>query len=201
MGAFEEVAETPEDSDARLLAWSIAGDGSAFRQLYDRHAAAVHAYLSRRVGRHESDDLLSEVWFRAYRARHGYDGRSANARPWLYGIARNVMLEHWRRRLTAGTVPAALGGLDPWPDVDARLDAQIALAHLRETLSRLSEDEREVLLLVVWEQLSPSEAAIALGIPPGTARSRLHRARTALREALLVPVDPSFCSATRRSDP
>ena len=66
---------------------------------------------------------------------------------------------------------------DPWPEVDARLDAEALGASLRRAVLALSEDEREVLLLVAWEHLTPTEAAVTLGIPPGTARSRLHRAR------------------------
>jgi RNA polymerase sigma-70 factor (ECF subfamily) len=71
---------------------------------------------------------------------------------------------------------------DPWPDADSRIDAATQRDALGHALAMLSEDDREVLLLVTWEQLSPAEAAVALAIPPGTARSRLHRARALLRE-------------------
>jgi DNA-directed RNA polymerase specialized sigma24 family protein len=68
--------------------------------------------------------------------------------------------------------------------VDTRLDAAAQLAGLRRALGRLTEADREVLLLVSWEGLTPAEAAVAVGIPPGTARSRLHRARTVMRQLL-----------------
>jgi RNA polymerase sigma-70 factor (ECF subfamily) len=152
--------------------------------LFWRHGPAVHAYLARRTGRQHADDLLGEVWLRAFKGRANYDSRWPDARPWLYGIARNVLRAHWRR---AGRPEgASVEGLasDPWPDADSRLDAAAALETLRHILAALPEDEREVLLLVTWEQLTPAEVAVTLGIPPGTARSRLHRALSDLRQAM-----------------
>ena len=168
------------ETDEQLLGWSKADDPAAFIELFWRHGAAVHAYLARRTGREDADDLLSEVWLRAFKGRGSYDCRYPDARPWLYGIARNVLRAHWREaaRPLAFTEEAAV---DPWSDADRRLDAAAQVEMLRPTLATLSEDEREVLLLVVWEQLAPAEVAVTLGIPQGTARSRLHRALSALR--------------------
>jgi RNA polymerase sigma-70 factor (ECF subfamily) len=73
---------------------------------------------------------------------------------------------------------------DPWGDADDRLDAARAATALERALGSLSEDYREILLLVAWEQLSPAEIAQSLQLPPGTVRSRLHRARSALKECL-----------------
>ncbi len=73
---------------------------------------------------------------------------------------------------------------DPWDDVVDRLDSTAQAGALLPALRALPPDERDVLLLVAWEQLTPAEAAEVLGIPPGTARSRLHRARAALRPVL-----------------
>lgn len=175
------------DSDALLLRKAASGNPAAFPDLLRRHGQAIHAYLARRVGRDAADDLLSEVFVRAYAARRHYDERSHDARPWLYGIARNVLREHWRR---AGAMEASaeLFGVadseDPWPDVDSRLDAAARLSGLRSALAQLGSSERDVLLLVTWEGLTPTEAAVALGIPAGTARSRLHRARSVMRQLL-----------------
>jgi RNA polymerase sigma factor (sigma-70 family) len=176
------------DSDASLVRMAASGHAPAFSELMRRHSQAIHAYLSRRAGREAADDLLGEVLLRAYAARRRYDERWADARPWLYGIARNALREHWRRSAAGrqGREPliylAAVE--DPWPDVDSRLDAAARRAGLRQALGRLAEADREVLLLVSWEGLSPAEVAVAVGIPPGTARSRLHRARTVMRQLL-----------------
>jgi len=173
------------DSDAALVAMTASGRASAFQELLRRHGQAIYAYLARRSSRDAADDLLSEVFLRAYAARAHYDQRWPDARPWLYGIARNVLREHWRRD---GMIEQAGHSLedapaqDPWPDVDARLDALARLLCVRRALAQLAPCDREVLLLVTWEGLTPAEAAVALGIPQGTARSRLHRARAAMRK-------------------
>jgi RNA polymerase sigma factor (sigma-70 family) len=173
-----------QESDASLVGRAVAGDPAAFVELLRRHDQAVHAYLARRSGRCDADDLLSEVWLRAFEGRAGYDGRWPDARPWLYGIARNVLRSHWRR-LGRPQLPADAASSDPWPEVDARIDAAAQLAALRRALAALAPDDRGVLLLLVtWEGMAPAEVAVALGIPQGTARSRLHRARASVRRQL-----------------
>jgi RNA polymerase sigma factor (sigma-70 family) len=211
------------ETDGVLIERSARGRPDAFVEVVRRHEVAVHAYLARRAGRQAADDLLGEVWVRAFGGRAGFDPAHSDARPWLYGIARNVLRAHWRAagsgrsgdqagragRLAAGVVGAADGGgavgaadgggavgavdrggavgvVDPWDDVIDRLDSAAA-ARTREMVGAvcaLPPEEREVLLLVAWEQLTPAQAALVLGIPPGTARSRLHRARAALRPVL-----------------
>lgn len=168
------------DTDGTLIEQSVRGRPEAFVEVVSRHEVAVHGYLARRAGREAADDLLAEVWVRAFGARGGYDPGFADALPWLYGIARNVLREHWRAAARAGHLPAETAA-DPWDEVVARLDSAAQAQKLASALRTLPPNDRDVLLLVAWEQLTPAEAALALGIPPGTARSRLHRARTALR--------------------
>jgi len=173
-----------DDADERA-GTSDRDDPAAFVALFWRHGPAVHAYLSRRAGRQDADDLLSEVWLRAFTGRA--DRRSPEALPWLYGIARNVLSAHWRRQARPRAHAELSDELDPWADADARVDATAQRATIDRVLATLSKDEREVLLLVVWEQLTPAEVAAVLGLPQGTARSRLHRALTTLREATAHP--------------
>ena len=161
-----------------------------FVSLFWCHGPAVHAYLSRRAGGQAADDLLEEVWVRAFRSRDRYDDRLP-ALAWLYGIARNVLLHHFRSEQSVRTNDTGrreVGEPDPWDAVDDHLDARRTVSGLAEALAALSGDDREVLLLVAWEQLTPAEAAVVLGIPQGTARSRLHRARTQLRGHLEASV-------------
>jgi RNA polymerase sigma factor (sigma-70 family) len=170
-------------TDSMLIGRSLRGSPDAFVEVVQRHEAAIHGYLARRAGYQAADDLLGEVWVRAFEARRGYDFGYDVARPWLYGIARNVLREHWRA--VQKTDPAAPPDtFDPWDEITDRLDSAARVRPLLSALRDLPPAEREVLLLVAWEQLTPTEAAAALGIPPGTARSRLHRARTALRLVL-----------------
>jgi RNA polymerase sigma factor (sigma-70 family) len=172
--------------DGALIERSVRGRPDAFVEVVQRHEAAVHAFLARRAGRQAADDLLGEVWLRAFAARAGYDPARAGARPWLYGIARNVLRAHWRARPHPG-VAAEPESADPWDDVVDRLDSATQAQTLVSALRALPVPERDVLLLVAWEQLTPAEAAVVLGVPQGTVRSRLHRARAALRPLLEEP--------------
>jgi RNA polymerase sigma-70 factor (ECF subfamily) len=175
-------------SDAELIGRSLAGDPEAFVEVIYRHEAAVGAYLARRAGREAAEDLLGEVWVAAFESRAAYDRSFDGARPWLYGVALNRLRRHWRSRPAEEPVPdmtRLATGWDPWPTVDARVDTQ---AVLRAALARLKPEEREVLTLVAWEDLTVADAARVLGMPAGTGRRLLHQARTALRNAPEVAV-------------
>jgi RNA polymerase sigma factor (sigma-70 family) len=170
-------------SDAELIGRSLAGDGEAFMEVIRRHEGAVGAYLARRVGREAAEDLLGDVWMAAFESRKSYDRSFTEARPWLYGVALNRLRHYWRSRPAEDLVPdvtSMVTGWDPWPAVDARVDTQ---AVLRTALAMLRPEEREVLTLVAWEDLTVADAARVLGLPAGTARRLLHQARMALRSA------------------
>ncbi|TDD63596.1 RNA polymerase sigma factor, partial [Actinomadura darangshiensis] len=141
----------------------------------------VGAYLVRRVGREAAEDLLGEVWVAALTSRKSYDRSFPDARPWLFGVAHNVLRRHWRSRpaevLRANVTDTAW---DPWGAVDERVDGE---AVLRRALALLGAQQREILTLVAWEDLTVADAGRAIGIPPGTARRHLHEARMALRSA------------------
>ncbi|MCW2543620.1 MAG: putative polymerase subfamily sigma factor [Frankiales bacterium] len=151
--------------------------------VYERHAPAVFRYLARRTGASAAEDLLGDVFAAAVAARmtvHRHD--SGSALPWLYGIAGNVVRAHLRRSTPHGQVdrtPAV-----DWDAVDARIDAGARRQELRTALDALTDAERELLLLVAWDGLTPTEAAEALGLTPVAARSRLHRARSRAQAAL-----------------
>jgi RNA polymerase sigma factor (sigma-70 family) len=173
------------DTDADLIDRSARGQPDAFVAVVERHEVAVHGFLARRAGGQVADDLLAEVWLRAFSGRAGYDTSRDDARPWLYGIARNVLRAHWRvtarqRRVVADGLPD-----DPWDEVIDRLDSAAGARALEPALRALPSAELEVLLLVAWEQLTPAEVAVVTGVPQGTVRSRLHRARAALRLSLV----------------
>jgi RNA polymerase sigma factor (sigma-70 family) len=170
-------------SDAELIGWSLAGDAGAFVEVVRRHETAVGAYLVRRAGPEAAKDLLSEVWLAAFGSRGSYDRSFPDARPWLFGVARNTLRRHWRSLPAEQSLPdmADLGaGWDPWPGVDERLDGAVAL---HAAVMGLRPAEREVLTLVVWEDLSVADAARVLGIPSGSAYRYLHQARLTLRTA------------------
>lgn len=191
--AHKQVVTTPARSatDAEILGRSRV-DATAFGELFDRHAVAVHRFLARRVDPRVADDLLSEVFLRALEGRiRVQPHESGSALPWLYGIARNVVRGHLRSR-DRPVVDTEDEHVD-WDAVDERLDADALAPDLRRAMSTLTTLEREVLLLVSWEQLSIGEAATVLGITTTAARSRLHRARARAAVALAaMPNEPHF---------
>ncbi|MFH9616863.1 RNA polymerase sigma factor [Streptomyces pratensis] len=171
-----------------------------FAGLYDRHAADIHRYTTRRLGEGAADDITAETFLVAFRTRARYDPSRRLARPWLYGIAANLIGKHRRSEVRALRALARTG-VDPvaasWSE---RSDDRIAVqAPLAGALAALSPGERHVLLLFAWADLGYQEVADALGIPLGTVRSRLNRARRKVSEALHT--DPAFTSAGQELNP
>lgn len=181
------------DTDEDVLRRSLA-TGSEFEPLVERHAKSLHAYLSRRVP-DAADDLLSEVWLAAYAGRKNYQPERGPVRGWLFGIARNVLSAHLRRQQPR-QMAAARVETDNWDAVDDRLDASRAAPGLFAAVRDLPRHEKELLLLVALDGLSPTEAATALGIPAATARSRLYRARARIQQHL----DDHATHSTRLAD-
>jgi RNA polymerase sigma factor (sigma-70 family) len=174
-------------TDAEIIA-SSGPDPGQFALIFDRHFAAIHRYLHRRVGRELAEDLAAETFAVALRRRAGYDPHRADARPWLFGIAANLLRHHRRterRQLVAyartGADRVSEGGFEA---ADERVDADAAGPALAGALGALKPWDREVLLLHAWADLTYQEIADALSIPVGTVRSRLARARGRVRELL-----------------
>ncbi|MFJ3302022.1 RNA polymerase sigma factor [Streptomyces sp. NPDC086549] len=169
----------------------------AFAMIFDRYADDIHRYIARRLGSDTADDLMAETFVIAFQRRRRYDPSHMHARPWLYGIATNLIGRHRRneaRRLRALSRMASLssgrehaGHAGPEDRITDRLSAGEAPGTLAGALAELPARHRDVLLVIAWGELDYAEAAQALGIPVGTVRSRLHRARTKLRRALGGP--------------
>lgn len=177
------VEGTPQDwQDAEVLAAARVRP-ELLGVIFERHAVAVHRFLAWRVGREAADDLLGDVFVAAVEARlRVQPHESGSALPWLFGIARNAVRAHVRRRAPVPGWPA--NDVCDWAAVDARVDAAARRDELRTAMTSLTEDEREVLLLVAWDGLSPAEAARVLGITPEASRTRLRRARVRAQRAL-----------------
>jgi RNA polymerase sigma factor (sigma-70 family) len=187
--AVAELAElrAAPESDAAVIERSRR-DPERFAEVFDRHYAEIHGYVSRRLGASLADDVASETFLTAFARRCRYDVAYADARPWLFGIASNLVFRHHRAELRRYRALARTGEAQT-ADGDAervagRLDAERLRGRLAAALLEIAPGERDVLLLVAWAQLSCEEAARALGIKAGTARSRLHRARRTTREVL-----------------
>jgi RNA polymerase sigma factor (sigma-70 family) len=188
-----EAAQTELDAlagsttDAELIERSWH-QPERFAEVFDLHYAEIHGYVARRLGPALADDLASETFLIGFGRRRRYDLSYPDARPWLYGIASNLISRHRRAEVRRYRALARAGRVradEPEADgIVPRLDAEALRGRLAAALADLAARDREVLLLVAWAQLSCEEAAQALGIPGGTARSRLHRARQRTRAAL-----------------
>lgn len=159
----------------------------AFAVIFDRHFQAVHRYLARRAGSGPADDLASSTFTLAFERRQRFRGEATSARPWLFGIATNLLRNQRRAERRA---LMALGSLTP-PE-SSGLGEPSDLARLGRLLAGLNRQQRDVLLLYAWEDLTYEEIGQALGIPVGTVRSRLARARSRLRSILTD--EPSLSS-------
>jgi RNA polymerase sigma-70 factor (ECF subfamily) len=166
-----------------------ADAGALLERLYDEHARGLHRYLARRLDPASADDLVAETFLQAWEQRERYEPERATVRAWMYGIATNLLRRHARSevrglRATAREVGRAHVADGTDTVAVARADASVSARKLGSALAELRQEERDVLLLVAWAGLRPAEVADALGIEAGTVRSRLHRARSALRTHL-----------------
>jgi RNA polymerase sigma factor (sigma-70 family) len=172
--------------DAALIARSICAP-ECFALLFDRHGPAIHSYVARRLGPDAADDLTAEVFLIAFQRRGTYDTAYADARPWLYGIATNLVGRRRRDEVRRLRAIARSGGDSPAESfaeqVTDRVAAQAIRGRLASALGRLSRGQRDVLLLTA-RGLSCQEIAVAIGVPRGTAASRLARARRKVRAEL-----------------
>ena len=190
-------------TDAEVIARSLESS-AAFGELFDRHATTMFRYFVRRVGPDEADSLLGELFRIAFEKRSGFDTERAEARPWLYGIASNLLARHRQgeaRRLdaTARLVNTAMAASDGFAEVDARLDAPRRWADVAAAIATLPQGERDTLLLFAWEGMPYDQIATALDVPVGTVRSRLNRARGRVRE-LVGASEEEQMTATLRPD-
>ncbi len=172
-------------TDSEIIQRSLQ-QPAAFADLFDRHARAVNAFATYRVGRHAAEDVLSETFLVAFRRRADFDTDVESAAPWLLGIASRLIRRHralearqWRSFAASISQQEhlSLGGLE---DAMSRLDAEREVEMLRARIAALAPRDRETLLLYAWQGMSYDEVAAALGVPVGTVRSRLNRVRRRL---------------------
>lgn len=189
MAAVMRIAGEPgtEVTDAEIIRLS-AREPELFAEIFDRYYAEIHGYVARRLGPGLADDVAAETFLIAFDRRGRYDVAHPFARPWLYGIASNLLSRHHRAEIRqykaltrVGVDEATDGHVD---QIEGRVDAESTRGLLAAALAAIPAKDRDVLLLVAWAGLSGEEAARALGVPAGTARSRLHRARKKVRAAL-----------------
>jgi RNA polymerase sigma-70 factor (ECF subfamily) len=157
---------------------------TVIQQLHDEHAAALWGYCLRLTGhdRARAEDVTQETLLRAWRHFSVLDESQGSVRAWLFTVARNLVVDEWRSRrsrseVTVAEVPEVV---DPRDQTDQQLLSWV----VAEAVTTLSADHRAVLLECYYRGASVAEAAVRLGVPEGTVKSRTHYALRALRLAL-----------------
>jgi RNA polymerase sigma-70 factor (ECF subfamily) len=185
------VEAVPSDLDCLALSLS---EPQAFKPIFDRHFGAVHRYLHRRAGRDLADELAAETFALAFE-RRATCRAEGSVLPWLFGIATNLLHRCWRaerRQLRA----YGRSGVDLWVDYEdeatARVDSLALDAELARALAAMRPRQRDALLLYALADLSYEEIGLVLGVPVGTVRTWLHRAREAAQRVLTADVNPSL---------
>lgn len=174
-----------ELSDGELILASL-GEPERFGLIFDRHFSSVFGFIGAAVRPDSVADIAAEVFARAFEQRRRYNSEYRSARPWLLGIASNLVADHYRKRAREErayrqTLTREVGSHTFEDDSSERVDAERMSPLLLRALRELRSEEVSVVVLFVVEGLSYREIASVLAIPEGTVRSRLSRARVRLR--------------------
>jgi len=172
------------DDRAQLAAWR-GGDGEAGQALVERHYGSVLRFFRTKAGE-DTDDLVQQTFLRAVEHADRFRGESS-FRSFLFGIARNVLFEHIRRKVRDGRASPDFGVssiLDLDPRASTLLFQRAEERALVQALQHMPVEVQIVVELYYWEELSVGEVAAAVDVPPGTVKSRLHRGRDLLRKAM-----------------
>lgn len=188
MGVRDEAEQI---TDSALMALTLTDPGR-FALIFDKYFTTIHCYLARRVGPDVAEDLAGDVFRVAFERRGSFDPQYESVRPWLYGIATNLVHNANRseqRRLRALRLAGAAAyvrvGHDALERASERLDAELVMERVASAVGELTQGDRDALILFAVEGLSYAEVAAALAVPVGTVRSRISRARHRLRELLV----------------
>ncbi len=174
-------------SDGALWDRAVNGNPESFGELFERHARSVYNHCFRRTASWaDAEELTSAVFVEAWRRRHDVRPIGESARPWLLGVANNLLRNHRRslrrHRAALARLPGPPPEPDPADDVTGRLADERQMRRVLALVALLPDRDQEVLALCAWSELTYQEAATVLDVPVGTVRSRLARARARLAE-------------------
>ncbi len=188
-----------DEADLTLLDRWRAGDNQAGTQLFRRHLAAIHRFFSTKAEPDAVDELVQDTFLACLRKRDNFRGDSS-FRTFLFGIARLELFAHWRGKRTR-EVPVDFDEISVaalTTSVGTKLDRREGHARMLDALRQLPVEQQLLLELAYWEKLDGTELAVIFAVEPATIRSRLFRAREALRATLSS--DPSLPASAPTSD-
>lgn len=183
----EPIEELTSDADVIAAA---SKEPRAFAPIFERHFDAIYRYVYQRVGPENADDVTAEVFEIALRKCADYTPTHHSARPWLYGIAAKVAWGHHRSTTSRRRAHLRLASSSDIPETgiatgaQQRVDAAALGNTLRELVKQLPERDQHILHLSLTAEMSAKDIADTIGAPAATVRSRMHRIRKHLRNAL-----------------
>lgn len=176
-----------QKGDAELVA-RFRRDPDQFTAVYDRYFPDVYRYAAGRLDVQTGEDIAAETFCVAFAQRDRFDPERGGLRPWLFGIATNLMARHRRKEARHFRALIRTGTTEPVDGHEGRVVASVTAQRLQpqlvKALTRLNRGERDVVLLIALGQLTHGEVAQTLGIAAGTVRSRLCRARTKFQQMI-----------------
>ncbi|GGM70881.1 DNA-directed RNA polymerase sigma-70 factor [Longimycelium tulufanense] len=172
-------------------------DENRFTTLYQENYRTVHAYARHRLPADEVSDIVAETFLIAWRRRADVPDPPL---PWLLATARNLVLAHWRRTNDRNAIAVELEGCRVLPQEPAASEVVVERITVLSALSQLEERDRETLLLICWDGLSPQQAAVVLGCSTHAFTMRLHRARRRVT-ALLDRLDATVTKGRTTREP
>lgn len=182
-----EEESAASECDSRRLQKAQALDRNTLGGIYDDFHQQLYKYIYRRVGDVETArDLTSEVFRRFLQAIHNGSGPNDNLRAWLYRVAHNIVVDHYRRRQNQQLLPLQENWIDTENDPGQTAELRLQTEKVREALSHLTLDQQQVVALKFLEGMSNKEVAEITGKPVGAVKSLQHRALASLQRQLIT---------------
>ncbi len=177
--------QVTEDGARMLVRRATAGDREAFGELYDRYVERIFRYVYHKVGsRTDAEDLTAQVFMKAWEAIGHYEWTGRPFEAWLYRIAHNAIVDHYRKRRDIVSLDDVIVGADPSDHVDEVDRRQLTVQALQRALPLLTDDQQEVIILRFLEAYSVQETAHIMKRQPGAIRALQHRALARLCQIL-----------------
>ncbi len=179
--------EKTDEQNLALLAQR--GDAEAFGAIYDLYVKRIYAFIYFKVHHRETaQDLTSDTFLKALGGLGGFDAGRGSMGPWLYRIARNTVIDHYRRRRPETALDEDAWDVSADGTLDADIDALMRLADVRAEMKKLKPAQRDIVVMRVWQQMSYAEIAAALDLNEAACRMAFSRAVKQLRQGLPLAV-------------
>lgn len=172
--------------EQHIIAQAVSGDAAAFGQIYDRYVKRIYAFIYTKTWHRETaEDLTSHTFLKACEAIRRFDQSRGTLQAWLYQIARNTVTDHYRAARPTADISDAWDLADE-TDIPRDIEIKLQLERVQQGLQHLTSEQREIVLLRVWQDLSHAEIAAIIGKKPDAVKVAYSRAVSQLRPEVLI---------------